>query len=215
METSGCKIGIVVERYELDEREARYASLDDRLLTRWTEGNGNKSAGYRQLTEWFNKQLLRTMYDEHGRDTTGNRVENDYEALIGDNELLREEVRDDLLADGIDANSLQQDFVSWSTMRTHLNSCLDGKKEIHESDTDWQRQSIEIAKNILKSKVQEALPSLSNSGKLLGGKDANIDIQVLLSCPDCPTRIPFSDALARGFVCNEHSSAVVTSEEVD
>ena len=213
MKTSGCKIEIVVERYGLDDQETRYASLDDRLLTQWTESDGNKSTGYRQLTAWFNKQILRTVYDEYGRDTTGNRIGNDYEALTGDDDLLREDVRDDLVADDIDADSLQQDFVSWSTMRTHLKSCLDGEKAMHESDTDWQRRSVEIAKNISKSKVQEALPSLSNSGRLAGGTDANVDIQVLLSCPDCPTRIPFSDALDRGFVCNEHSAAVTTSED--
>lgn len=215
METSDCKIEILAERYGLNERETRYESLDDRLLTRWTGADRTESAGYRQLMAWFNKQLLRTVYDEHGRDTTGNRVENDYEALTGDDELLREEVRDDLAADGIDADSLQQDFISWSTMRTHLKTCLDGEKVIRESDTDWQRQSVEIAKNITKSKVQEALPSLSDSGRLSGGEDANVEIQVLLSCPECPTRIPFSDALDRGFVCNEHSSAVATSEGDD
>ena len=212
METNSCKIEIVVDRYGLDERETQYESLDDRLLTRWTEAKGNKSAGYRQLTAWFNKQLLRTVYDRHGRDTTGNRVENDYETLIGDDELLREELRDDIVADGINADSLQQDFISWSTMRTHLNTCLNGDKVIRESDTDWQRQSVEIAKDILKSKVQEALPSLSNSGRLSDNKTPNVDIQVLLSCPECPTRIPFSDALERGFVCNEHSPAIVTAE---
>jgi DNA-binding transcriptional ArsR family regulator len=215
MGTSGCKIDILAERYGLDEREARYESLDDRLLTRWTGADGNDSVGYRQLTVWFNRQLLRTTYDEHGRDTTGNRVENDYEALTGDDELLREEVRDDLAADGIDADSLQQDFVSWSTMRTHLKNCLEGEKVIRESDSDWQRRSVEIAKNISKSKVHEALPSLEDSGKLGGGEDANVEIQVLLSCPECPTRIPFSDALDRGFVCNEHSPVAVTSEGDD
>lgn len=215
MGTSGCKIEILAERYGLDGRETRYESLDDRLLTRWTGADGNEAAGYRRLTAWFNKQLLRTAYDEHGRDTTGNRVENDYEALTGDDELLGEEVRDDLAADGIDVASLEQDFVSWSTMRTHLKQCLDGEKVIRESDTDWQRQSVEIAKNISKSKVYEALPSLSKSGRLTGGADANVEVQVLLSCPECPTRIPFSDALDRGFVCNDHGPAVATSEGDD
>lgn len=215
MGTSSCKIDILVDRYELDERESRYESLDDRLLTRWTGADGNESSGYRQLTEWFNRQLLRTLYDEYGRDTTGNQVENDYDALTGDDELLREEVRDAISADGIDADSLQQDFVSWSTMRTHLKNCLDGEKVVGESDTDWQRQSVEIAKSISKSKVRDALPSLSKSGRLSGGEDANVEIQVLLSCPECPTRIPFNDALTRGFVCNEHDSVAVTSEGDD
>jgi DNA-binding transcriptional ArsR family regulator len=211
MEENGCKIEILNERYGLDKRETRYESLNNRLLTRWTGADGNESVGYRQLMAWYNKRLMRTLYDKHGRDTTGNRVENDYEALIGDDDLLREEVLDDLRADGIDADSLLKDLISWSTMRTHLKNCLDGEKVIDRSDTDWEQRSVEIAKNVSKSKVREALPSLSNSGQLAGGKDAEIEIQVLLSCPECPTRIPFGDAVKRGFVCKEHSSAAATS----
>jgi len=215
MSQDGCKIEIVSDRYDLDERETRYESVDDRLLTRWTGADGHESSGYRQLTEWFNERLLRTLYDDHGRDTTGNRVESDFEALTGDDDLLREEVRDDLRADGIDVDALQQDMVSWSTMRTHLKSCLDGEKVIRESDSDWERRSVEIAKNVATSKVNEALSSLETDEVLPAGTDAEVEIQVLLSCPECPTRVPFGDAIDRGFVCSEHSPASVSAEGDD
>jgi DNA-binding transcriptional ArsR family regulator len=212
MSTSGCKIEVLSERYALDGRETRYESLDDRLLTRWTGADGTEAIGYRKLTGAFNKRLLRTVYDEHGRDTTANRVESDHEALTGDDDLLREEVLDDLRADGIDADALQQDLISWSTMRTHLKSCLEGEKVLREAESDWERRSVEIAKHIATAKVEEALPSLESDGALAGGEDADVDIQVLLSCPDCPTRIPFNDAVDRGFVCAEHTPGVAVPE---
>jgi len=198
-----CKIDIVTDRYGLDEFEARYESVDDRLLSRWTSPDGGESAGYRTLTEWFNKRLLKVVYDEHGRDTTGTRIESDYEALTGE-DLLREEVMDDLRAEGIDAGRISRDMISWSTMREHLNECLDGEKAVTESESDWERQSIAVAENITRSKVYEALSSLDSRGVLPSGDDADVEIQVLLSCPECPIRIPFDDAMERGYVCQDH-----------
>lgn len=207
-----CKVGIVSERYDLDGHEIRYESLDDRLLTRWTGSDGRESSGYRRLTDWFNMRLLRVVYDENGRDTTGKRIEHDYEALTGDDNLHREEVIDNIRSDGINTDALQRDMISWNSMRTHLKSCLDGEKVVRESDSDWERQSIEIAKNISESKIREALSSLDNKGELPGGKDADIEVQFLLSCPECPTRIPFSDAVERGFVCKEHNTTMTSTK---
>lgn len=204
MSQDRCKIELLVDRYSLDEFELRYDSVDERLLARWTGADGTDPDGYRTLTEWFNKRLVTTVYDEHGRETTGTRVESDYEALTGEDDLLREDVMDDLRADGIDADSLRCDLVSWSTMRKHLKSCLDGEKAATDAETDWERQSVAVATNIARSKVNEALSSLDSKGELPDGDDAGVEIQVLLSCPECPTRIPFGDAIDRGFVCKDH-----------
>ncbi|WP_336001906.1 rod-determining factor RdfA [Halorientalis halophila] len=204
MTQTQCKIEIVAERYGLDASEGRYGTVDERLLTRWTGADGRDPDGYRTLTEWFNKRLLKSVYDEHGRDTTGTRVSSDYQALTGDDDLLREEVMDDLRADGVDPERVRSDMVSWSTMRDHLNSCLDGEKEVEDSESDWERRSLEVAKNITRSKVREALSSLDTKDVLPEGDTAEIEIQILLSCPDCPIRIPVDDAVERGFVCKDH-----------
>lgn len=202
-----CKIEYVSDRYDLDQFESRYDSIDEHLLARWTGDGRVKPEGYRTLTEWFNKRLLKLTYEKHGRETMGTRIESDYEALVGDDDLLREEVMDDLRADGIDPDGLTRDFVSWSTMRQHLTECLDGEKTIRESTSDWERQSVAYAKNITRSKVSDALSSLDSDGKLAGGDHAEITVQVLLQCPDCQTRIPFEDAIDRGYLCGEHYPA--------
>ncbi|WP_254858810.1 rod-determining factor RdfA [Natronomonas gomsonensis] len=199
-----CKIEIVADRYDLDASEGRYGTVDERLLTRWTGADGRDPDGYRTLTEWFNKRLLKSVYDEYGRDTTGTRVSSDYAALTGDDKLLQEEVMDDLRADGIDPERVQSDMVSWSTMREHLNSCLDGEKEVKNSESDWERRSLEVAKSLTRSKVRDALSSLDTKDELPEGNRAEIEIQILLSCPDCPIRIPIEDAVERGFVCKDH-----------
>lgn len=204
MTTDGCKVEFVTDRYDLDAHESRFGSVDDRLLARWTGAGESESVGYRTLAEWFNKRLLRVAYDEHGRETTGTRVDSDYEALTGDDDLVRQEVLEDLAGDGIDGDRLVEDMVSWSTLRTHLTSCLDGEKPTASGTSDWERENVDVARAIAVSNVEEAVSSLETKGALPGGEAAEIQVQVLLSCPDCPTRIPFADAVERGFVCKDH-----------
>jgi hypothetical protein len=206
MSDARCKVDVVTERHDLDRVGTRYATVDERLLTRWTGADGNEPDGYRTLTAWFNTRLLRHVYDRHGRETTGSRVQRDYEALTGADELVREEVLDGMRADGIDAERVVDDMISWSTMRTHLKECLDGTKATRSAETDWERNSVVVAQQVTASKVDEALRSLDTKGRLPGGTDATVETQVLLSCPNCPTRIPFADAVERGFVCKDHLS---------
>jgi len=199
-----CKIEYVSDRYNFDQFESRYDSIDEHLLARWTGDDRVKPEGYRTLTKWFNKRLLKMTYEKHGRETMGARIRSDYEALVGDDDILREEVMDNLRADGIDPEGVTQDLVSWSTMRQHLTECLDGEKTIRESTSDWERQSVTFAKNITCTKVSEALSSLDSDGKLVGGNHAEVTVQVLLQCPECQTRIPFEVAIDRGYLCSEH-----------
>lgn len=200
-----CKLDLVVDRYDLDDSVLNYESIDDRLLARWKGIDGSEPDGYRTLTKWLNKILLRTVYDEQGRDTTGVRVDSDYEALTGDDDLLRQEVMDDLAADGIDADRLLCDMVSWSTMRSHLNECLDSEKDVEQSETDWERNSIAIATDIAEDKAEKAVNSLVSKGDLETTSSIDVKVQVLVSCRECPTRLPFRAAAERGFICKDHN----------
>lgn len=164
------------------------------------------------MTDWFNKRLLKHIYDQHGRETTGKRIETDFDALTGDDEIDREEVKDELRAGGIDADETINDMVSWSTMREHLKECLDGEKITAASETEWERNSVSVAQHVTKTKVNKALRSLDSKGKLPGAADAAVEPQILLSCPECPTRIPFTDALERGFICEDHLGVASVSE---
>jgi hypothetical protein len=199
-----CKVETLTEKYTLDEVEARYESTDQRLLARWTGDDGGSAVGYRPLTEWFNRRLLRSLYEQHGRETLGVRVESDHDVLTGDDELLREELIDDLAADGIDAAAYLDDTISWSTMRRHLNDCLGGEKQIERSESGWERETVRIAREHAAGKVREAVSSLASRGDLSGGDQANVDVEVNVSCPVCQVRVPLSDAIARGYICPDH-----------
>lgn len=200
----GCKVDRVIESYGLDPARDDFDSVDGYLRTRWTGDDGRAPAGYRTLAEWFNKRLLKHVYDDHGRETVGLRVETDYEALTGDDELVRREVMDDLRADGIDAGALCQAMVSWSTVRHHLKGCLGAEKPPDEATTDWERESVRIAVDRVTQKATAALRSLDSKGDLPNAMRAEVDVQVQLSCPECPVRVSLAEALSRGFVCRDH-----------
>lgn len=207
---SGCKVDRVIRGYNLATADPRYESLDEGLLKRWTGDGSSDAVGYRTLTEWFNKRLLKRVYDRHGRDTLGDRIDRDYEALTSDDDLLRTDVIETLEADGIDGSALQEDMVSWGTMRIHLQECLDGTKERQTSSSDWEHETVAMARSFALEKVESALSSLSSKGALRGVEESSVSIQVHLQCDHCPTRVPFDVALERGYVCEQHDSAAET-----
>lgn len=200
----GCKVDRLIEQYDLDDTEARYESTDERLLARWTGADGGSAEGYRPLTEWFNRRLLRALYERHDKETLDVHVAADYEVLSGEDDLARQELADDLVTDGIDVEEYLGDTISWSTMRRHLNDCLDGEKVRERSDSGWERESVRIAREHAAGKVREAVSSLASRGDLPGGDRATIDVEVAVACPVCQVRVPLSDALARGYICADH-----------
>jgi len=203
MSPETCKVDRVAEAYGFEET-ASDGALDDQLLARWTGAGGRTEMGYRTLTDWFNKRLLQRTYDENGRDALGGRIDHEYEALTGDDDLLAAEVVESLRADGIDADGLRRDMVSWGTMRTHLTECLDGEKDTDRSDSDWERETVATARSVVAEKAASALSSLASRDRVRGADTASVSVQVQLSCPDCPTRVSFDVALERGYVCEQH-----------
>lgn len=198
----GCKVDRAIETFEVTPT-AGFDDLDAELVARWRGDGDRESQGYRALTEWFNERLLKRVYDANGRETVGTRLESDYEALTGDDLLLREEVKDDLRADGIDADAVVDGMVSWSTMRHHLTGCLDAEKEPQEP-TDWEPRSVDIATDRAETKLADAVRSLAGKDRLAGGDEATVAVEAYVSCPVCGVRRRFADALDQGTVCETH-----------
>lgn len=201
-----CKIDRALDEYELDTVVSGHDTVDEYLLARWNGADGRSAEGYRPLADWFNKRLLKHAYDEGGRDATGTRLQSEYDALTGDDELVREEVADDLRMDGIDVDEILDDMISWSTMRHHLKSCLEAEKDRPDSTSEWERRSVDIARHQTEEKAAAALSSLDSKGTLPGGSRADTFVQVQLQCPVCHVRVPFDEALSRGYICEEHLS---------
>lgn len=209
----GCKVDRVSVEYDLAAVDRGHETIDEGLLARWRGEDGYTPTGYRPLTDWFNQRLMRTVYTEHGRETLGGRVSHEYQALTGDDELQREEVSESLRAHGIDAARIRDDMVSWGTMRNHLKECLGEEKSTTESRSDWERESIEMARSFAREKVESTLSSLATNGDLADGDQGTVSIQIQFRCDvaDCQTRVPMPVALDRGYICEDHASPLATN----
>lgn len=206
---SCCKVGAVTESRNLSAITAT-GDVDEYLVTRWLGRDGYSEAGVRTLADWFNKTVMREVYTEHGRSVIDARIESEYEALSGGEDSERADLVSDLAIDGIDGPQLIDDFVSKSTMRRHLRNCLDVEKPTAtgtDSNTNWEATKVEYARDTVRANVEDALRSLDNKDRLAGADDVEVSIPVFLSCPECPVKVRFDEALDRGYVCEEHLGA--------
>jgi len=200
----GCKVDTLVERHGLTIPDESYETIDEYLVARWTGTDGRSADGYKSLTEWFNKRLLKRLYDEHGRDIVTVHLDKEYDVITGDEGFERDELAADLATDGLDIDEIRDELVSWSTMRHHLKGCLDAEKQTQSASTDWEANTVQKARNRTAEKAASVLSSLSSKGRLADADRADVDVQVKLSCPDCAVRVPFEDAVERGYVCETH-----------
>jgi DNA-binding transcriptional ArsR family regulator len=205
-EGSCCKISRVVTERGLTAPRRYTGDLDDYLVAKWVGAGQHEAIGVRSLVEWFNKRLLRTVYRQHNRSDTETRITAEYEALQGDGveNYQREEVLADLEADGIDGDDVTADFISKSTLSRHLKDCLEAEKERKPSQRNWERDQIEFATDSFQDNIESALQSLGNKGRIADIEAATVETPVLLSCPDCPTRVTLETALEQGVVCSTH-----------
>lgn len=201
-----CKVGQVTDQYRLTVPGEMADEVDDYLAARWTGDGGFSAVGYRPLAVWFNKRLLRKVYVEHDRSPTETRIDAEYETLTGDDDLRRQELVDDLDRDGIDGDALLDAFVSRTTMARHLKDCLDVRKDRRRASAEstWELDRIGYGRQQFADSAAAAVSSLTNKGRLPGGTDAEIELPVMLACPDCATRVSLSTALQRGYICADH-----------
>lgn len=190
MTEHGCKVCRVLDEYGL----RRY---EDRLVEQWTDDSSNRK-GYRALAKDLNVTLLRNEMDRAGLETLGEEALSKYERLRDDT-VTATEVRNILLQEGVPVERLEDDFVSYGVVRTHLVECLD--LEPPRASGDWERDAIAIAADRAEEKASEAVRSLLNKDALAVGDDASVHASIEVECEACHTRVPVERALRRGHVC--------------
>jgi len=201
-----CKVGAVTDRYGL-EHGVEGMDLEAYLLARWRGDEEYAATGLRPLSDWFNRKVLKTVYNEHGRNALDTRVQSDYQALSDDDSSVA--LRDDLAADGIDGERLQSDFVSATTLYRHFTNCLGVTKSDERSESGaestWEQEKIAYARDIVRTNAEESLRSLENKGRLPRGSEATIKTEIVLGCPECGTQVSVERAIERGYICADHS----------
>lgn len=176
MTTSGCKVDTVADKYGLDD-------ADERLL-RW---RNREEAGLRRLETRFNTWLTKRSMIENGMTVLDGEEENYYRLLTDDTILdtTRREAGRELKQAGIDVDELTDDFVSYQTIRKHLNECLDtDTSRDYTPDPSTDRQNIEKLKKRVVNVVEKSINRLRKHGVMqIGEPDVRVTIRV--RCGDC------------------------------
>lgn len=168
-----CKIGRKVEKYGLEDLGQKIAS----------QRNDGKSL--RDLANFVNIRITEAAINAANADVAGDAT-SVYEAL-GEDEAIerRVQLQDQLTAVGIETEELEGDFVSYQTVRYHLQNCLnmDTSREGINSVAEG-REVIEWARDRDRDIIKRTLNRLKRVDELETG-DLNVTLSVTVECKNC------------------------------
>ena len=170
-----CKVDQQAEEYG-------FSDLNEELYYRHQE----RGASLRDLESYLNTRML----DSALTDTDIvllDGVESVYQVLSGDEvtEGKRAEIRSRLEHAGVDVDKLENDFVTYQTIRKHLREALDvdtgSRKTFDASDADTRIRRLQSRSEAV---ITETLEQLRRGEKL---KTGNLDlvVSVRVTCENC------------------------------
>jgi hypothetical protein len=182
--TRGNKVDRAIERWDLTD-------IGDELESRWL-GEGREDHSLRELSTYFNKQILTAALTEAGTVPLEGEVDN-YHTLFTSEDVARADVlqaEQRLTQMGADPEEVRDSFVSHQTLYRYLTNVRAVEKE---SDTESFEDVVESTRrtndrltNRLKAVVEQSLHTLAGrSGFNLGEFDVYVDVQI--ACADCGT----------------------------
>lgn len=173
-----CKVDRVRDRYDLRD-------LDERLERRYNLGD---EVGVRDLEEYLNTWILRRAINEAGMVTLDGEVDNYHRLLTDDNvsECAFEGAYRELKQGGLDVDAVVDDFVSYQTVRKHLNECLgiDTSRPDYEPSFDDARQRIGKLATRLETVTSRVISRLRDHDALAMG-EPEVTVHVKVECGNC------------------------------
>jgi hypothetical protein len=196
--SSNSKLSRIIDEYGLDE-------LGNRVENYWLADAGDRYS-LRELAEYINLQLLRTVMHDVGMDPLDGEVENTYRLLTDDNVSpgTRTQARRRLERAGVDVDQLDADFVSRQAVHTYLTAVRGVTYTADEGDpVDREATNIRRLKQRLSTITNDKLEQLQATDQLtLGEFNVLLDLRVL--CEDCGTQYQLNELLdARTCECGQ------------
>ena len=181
-----CKVGRVAA-------ESGLADVDERLRTEQEAG-----ASLRELADLFNRAVFVAAVE---RERPPSLIDPEllYERLTdeGTSSGRKTELRTKLEQAGVSVGTVEDDFVSYVTIRTHLQECLSVDTSRTASDPERTRDGIEWIRAKSEAIVDSKLETLRESGALRTGPlTATHTIHV--RCEDCDTLYSLQELLREG-----------------
>lgn len=179
-------------------QERGLQGLGAELEQLWTAEEDRRSL--RDLAAYFNQRLLEQTLEEANVQLLDGEVENAYRLLTDDEVSSADSTRIKrrLERDGVDVESLLDDFVTYQAIRTYLKDYRGAEYSPTETDPlAREKTTIERLRGRTVSVTEAKLDQLRQSGELtLGDFRTLADVQVV--CEDCHTQFDVVDLLGRG-----------------
>lgn len=192
IEDCDCKVGRVVEQYDLD-------GMHETLAARRTGENGSP-ASLRTLADEFNQAVLRAAMRPHGAGVLDGEVENGYRLLTADDVSrgMRTRARKQLESDGVDVEAVEASFVSHPTMGRHLETCIDVEPEPEERDpVEAAKERIFKLVSRTEAVVGNTIEGLAAADRVAAG-DVAVIVDVRVTCQRCGVQATAATFMDRG-----------------
>ncbi len=193
-----CKVDRVRDKYDLynlDARlEHRYRSTDE---------------GVRQLEDWINCQILERAMEKAGMTVLDGEERNYYRLLTNDEVLdsARREARGELREASVDVDEVESNFVSYQTVRKHLNECLDiDTSRDYNPDPGADLQQIKKMRQRVTNVIEGSLARLSRED-VAHIEDPSVTVSFKIRCGNCRRRHDVIEFLSGNATCTCQSEA--------
>lgn len=192
--SSGKRLKLVrlIDQYDLE-------GMGSTLERRWTAEETERSS-LRDLAGYFNRELLSAAMADAGMQPLDGEVENVYRLLtaedVGGGDRTR--MRRRLEREGIDVDTLVDDFVTYQAVRTYLKSHREAEYTPPERDRTAEGiENIQRLRGRTTTVTEGKLEQLRDTGEItLGEFRTVVDITVL--CEDCGGQYEVTELLDSG-----------------
>lgn len=183
-----CKIGRAMRKYDLD-----------RLNTDIVEYRDTENKSLRDLEKYINKRILRKKIENtpnvdmdtdtqiFGAISDGDAINHIYEVLHDDSTPPdhRARVEKQLEQVGVDVEAIRSDWITHTTVSSHLSDCLDiDTNRSKPISQDQARKTIEWAKTKCKRIISRTVTRLQANNKITIA-NPDVSISVHITCTDC------------------------------
>jgi len=183
------KVARLIESYDL-------APIGDDLETAWL-GEGQERKSLRDLADQFNRALVLAAIRDAGMDVVDGEARNYYRLLTDDDVTAgtRVEARNRLSGAGVDVDSLEEQFVSYQSIRHYLTEVRGASYEWTGSDDE--RTVLERLQSRVERVVGDTVDRLSGSERLSIG-EYRVFVSVDVLCQDCGGQYSVGELIQRG-----------------
>jgi hypothetical protein len=186
------KVEKMIEKYDLQ-------GIGPELEAYWV-GDGRERKSLRDLAEQFNRRLLESALRDADASSFGFETENYYDILTNEgNTGVSVEVKSRLERNGVDADAVIEDFVTYQAIRNFLTDVRGAsyEKPTDETQIDRDRAAIERLITRIENVASEKLTRLAKTGRVTLG-DFRLFVSVDILCEGCDTQYQVVELLRRG-----------------